>query len=122
MTSMNAIRLATNQSGVQSTPFRSANVFVQGVREETVTIWVHTSALDGSSCLIKVAPDLNALAFGGQDGMIVHTIITSGTPGADQTKVKTQGFAAVNVQAMPIMFIFLNGGLDSAVWNVYLIE
>lgn len=122
MGSMNVIRLASNQTGVLTTPFRSVDVYIQGVREETVTIWGHTTVLDGSQCLIKVAPIVGSLALGGQDGMILHTIITSGTAGANQTKVNTQGFFMVNVQAMPLIHIRLQAGLDTASWTVFLVE
>lgn len=119
MPSMNAIRLANAQSTL---PFVSAAQNIQAVREEAVTFWVFVSALDGSKCEIKVAPDSGARSLGGFDGMVAHTIITSGTAGVGQTKVDGNGFASVTIQAHPVMFIRLSGGLGSSAWTVYLIE
>lgn len=119
MTSMNSIRLAT---AVSSLPFTSAIQRIQGYREEQVTFWVHVASSSGSQLQIRGAPDDAALALGGGTGAILHTIITSGTAGAGQTKINAGGHAVVTVQAQPIMLISITGGLGTDTWNVWLLE
>ncbi len=119
MPSLNTTRLATNQSTL---PFASAQLNLQAVREEAIGFWVHCATPTSSICQIKGAPDTAALAFGANNGMVIHTIIVTGTAAAGQTKVNAQGHAFVVIQALPIMFIRLANGTGTDVWNVYLVE
>ena len=119
MPGMNSQRLANAQ---QTLPFDSAVIQIQAVREEAVTIWANCINSSGSTCEIRGSPDLQAHALAGGRGAVLHTIITSGTAGAGQTKVNAAGHAVVVVQAHPLMMIRLVGGLGTDVWSVWAIE
>jgi len=93
-------------------------VQVQATREETIGFWTFISPASGATLEIRGAPDVEAATLTGVNGMLLHTIITSGTAVAGQTKVNTAGHAVVFLQALPLMWARYINGLapTNAVW------
>lgn len=118
MPGMNAIRLATNASP----SFTSSTIRVQAVRDELITIFVHVATSSGAMVRIRGGPDDEALTLGAGVGMVLHTIITTGTAGTGQTKIDGSGFASVTLQTLPCMLITFTGGFGGDVLNAWLIE
>lgn len=119
MPSMNATRLFT---AVSADGTDSNRLQIQAVRDESITFWCWFATVTGGSIQLRGAPDNAADILTTPGGMVFHTIITTGTAGANQTKVNAQGHALVVLQAVPVMWArFIKGiGTDSA--SLWLIE
>lgn len=124
MPSLNAIRLFNALQPTAGTRVSSPIVRLQGVREETVTVWARVSGnLVSGTLEIRVAPDDAARALTTPAGMLLHSITWSGTSaGSSQTKVNSQGHAVVTVPAFPLFWLDIQGTSGTEIVTAYVIE
>lgn len=120
MASQNSIRLlnGTTTNGVES-----ERINIQGTRDESIGFWVFISPASGATLSLRGGPDVQGDQLTTPNGMLLHTVISTGTAATGQTKVNSAGHALVYLPALPQMWVLFNNALapTNACW-VWLIE